>query len=165
MSRGDVFIEDWDKLERDLKKFPDLLDRNIKKATKASAISARDHVKVYINLGGRDWPPLKEATIKRKGSSKPLIDHGDLLNSVVCKMITGYMFFVGVPRNVKKKNKKMVNIAAVHEYGAPDQNIPARPFIEPGLESATKSIINRYKIGLLSTLRGRLYNDSVRGLD
>lgn len=40
-----------------------------------------------ITDGDKAWPPLKEATIKAKGSSKPLIDTGQLLKSVTYKKV------------------------------------------------------------------------------
>ena len=65
---------------------------------------------------GKAWPKLQPETKKRKGSSKPLIDTGQLRNSIgVIKGDDGA--FVGVPSKVKRKGRPLVDIAWVHEYG------------------------------------------------
>ena len=89
--------------------------------------------------------PLAAETIAHKGSSKPLINHGDLLNSVTYKILTPHSAFVGVLRQTRRKdnNAPMVNIARVHEFGfsgtvnlkgsAYTLIIPARPYLLPTL--------------------------------
>ncbi len=101
--------------------------------------------------GGKTFAPLSQFTIERKRSSKPLIDHGDLVGSVTYQVFdNAKSVFVGV------KKGKEVNIAAVHEFGCtipvtPKMraylhhqgihlktttqyiNIPARPYIRPVL--------------------------------
>lgn len=51
------------------------------------AIKARDAIKKKILKGDDKWPPLKESTIRKKGSSRPLIDKGFLINSIKYKII------------------------------------------------------------------------------
>lgn len=102
--------------------------------------------------GGQALAPLSPITIARKGSSKPLIDHGDLVGSITYQIVDENHVFIGV------KKGKEVNIAAVHEYGcmiavtpkmcaylhhqgihlkASTQyiHIPARPYLRPVLNS------------------------------
>ncbi len=102
--------------------------------------------------GSQKLAPLSPITIARKGSSKPLIDKGDLVGSVTYQVIDSNNVFIGV------KKGKEVNIAAVHEFGctigvtpkmraylhyqgvhlrASTQyiHIPARPFLRPVLQS------------------------------
>lgn len=50
------------------------------------AIRARDDIKKKILEGDDKWPPLKESTIKKKGSSRPLLDKGFLINSIKYKI-------------------------------------------------------------------------------
>ena len=99
---------------------------------------------------GEKFAALSSFTKGRKGSSKPLIDKGDLVGSVTYQVIDSNNVFVGV------KKGKEVNIAAVHEFGctigvtpkmraylhhlglhlkASTQyiNIPPRPFLRPVL--------------------------------
>lgn len=82
--------------------------------------------------GGIRFVPLRPATIARKGSSKALIDHGDLIRSVNVTKLGDLAYFVGINKNVVAPNgKPMVNIAEIHEYGAPRAHIPARPYLRP----------------------------------
>ena len=168
---------DWKKLERDLKRFPNLLGDNIKLATEKNAISARDAVKKLIRHGLPEWPPLKPATIARKGSSRPLIDHGDLMNSVIARKILKNSFFIGVPRNARRKSTRNVelagrggvmrqsqsslfNIARVHEFGAPNAGIPARPFIVPAFDARLlRKLMARWRNAVRMTARGRKYSE------
>lgn len=50
------------------------------------AIRARDAIKKKILKGDESWEPLKESTIKKKKSSRPLIDKGFLVNSIKYKI-------------------------------------------------------------------------------
>lgn len=78
------------------------------------------------------FKPLAESTKARKGSSKALIDHGDLVRSINVTKVGGGDFFVGVHRNVTARDgQPMVNIAEVHEFGTRDGRIPARPYLRP----------------------------------
>ena len=61
--------------------------------------------------GGQKFVPDSSMTIARKGSSKPLIDKGDLVGSITYQVIDSNNVFIGV------KKGKEVNIAAVHEFG------------------------------------------------
>lgn len=82
--------------------------------------------------GGMRFKPLAESTKARKGSSKALIDHGDLVRSINVTKVGGGDFFVGVHRNVTARDgQPMVNIAEVHEFGTRDGRIPARPYLRP----------------------------------
>lgn len=66
---------------------------------------------------GTAWPKIAESTRKKKGSTKPLVDRGDLRNSVVV-VVQGDEAFVGVTSKTRnKKGELMANIAAVHEGG------------------------------------------------
>ena len=99
-----------------------------------------------------NFTPNSPLTIARKGSSKPLIDKGDLVGSITYQVIDSNNVFIGV----KKGNE--ANIAAVHEFGCtitvtpkmraylhyqgvhlkPSTQmiyIPARPFLRPILNS------------------------------
>lgn len=75
--------------------------------------------------GGETFAPLSELTIRTKGSSKPLIDYGDLLNSITYQVNKDRLWvFVGVLRTARSKRPDsphetyLANIARVHEEGA-----------------------------------------------
>ncbi len=102
-----------------MNRLPALTASNMDKACRRSATFVRDQMKRTIRKGHPGWPRLSKLTIERKGSSKPLIDHGDMMNSIAAVQIPGGKNFVGVPRNAKTDDgAQMVNIVAVHEFGA-----------------------------------------------
>ncbi|RLI81339.1 hypothetical protein DRP04_06355 [Archaeoglobales archaeon] len=95
-------------------------------------------VKETIQQGRQDWPPLKPSTIKRKGSDKPLIDTGKLLNSITHK-VEGNIAKVGV-------FGEYCIVAAVMEYGTTragrNRNvvIPARPYLRTSFDENKEEI-------------------------
>jgi len=84
--------------------------------------------------GGLRFKPLAESTKARKGSSKALIDQGDLIRSINVTKLGNLAFFVGVHRTVMAKGgQKMWNLAEIHEFGSQKRpgRPPARPFLIP----------------------------------
>ncbi len=66
---------------------------------------------------GKVWTPNKSSTSRSKGSSKPLIDKGDLRNSITI-ISKGAAAFVGVPNNKRHRDgQELVDIASTHEFG------------------------------------------------
>jgi phage gpG-like protein len=53
--------------------------------------------------------------------------------------------FVGVLRNTTAKGGDLVNIAAVHEFGSPKRNIPARPFFRPSEKECAGPVAKNYE--------------------
>ena len=103
---------DWHRLDEILN--PARLAEGIRQAAARVGNYGASEVKkgiVSSSPGGQTFAPLSPITIARKGSSKPLIDHGDLVGSITYQVIDSENVFIGV------KKGKEVNIAAVHEYG------------------------------------------------
>jgi len=59
------------------------------RALRQLAQFVEDKVKGKIHWGDGSWPALSEATIAKKGSSKPLVDTGQLLQSIRGKVHMG----------------------------------------------------------------------------
>lgn len=142
---------DWDKLGSILN--PSALKAGIEQAAARVGNYGASEVKKGIISGapgGQKFVPNSPMTIARKGSSKPLIDKGDLIGSITYQVIDNDNVFIGV------KKGKEANIAAVHEFGCTIQvtpkmraylhyqgihlkastqyiHIPARPFLRPVL--------------------------------
>lgn len=76
--------------------------------------------------GGKKFKPLAESTIERKGSSKALIDRGDLINSINTDFYGGGLTaFVGVSRMARDRDgNRLANIAEIHEFGTDPYKIP-----------------------------------------
>ena len=163
-------IGDWDKL------FKVLNPERIRAALHTVAAKVGNYgaseVKKGIQSGapgGQKFQALSEFTVQRKGSSKPLIDKGDLIGSITYHVIDKENIAIGV------KKGKSGNIAAVHEYGCtigvtPKMraflhyngihlkqsttyiNIPPRPFLRPVLSS--DKFQNKVRDFYLEALRG-----------
>jgi len=145
---------DWNKLANMLN--PSRLKNSLRKCAAKAGNYGASEVKKGIRggaPGGQSFAPLSPVTIINKGSSKPLIDHGDLIGSVTYEVFNdNSSVFIGV------KKGKEVNIAAVHEYGCTIEvtsemraylhyhgihlkkitayiHIPARPFLSPVFQS------------------------------
>lgn len=157
--------------ERRLREFARLAERNMNKASEGNAIKLRDAIKRTIRDGRPEWPALKQATIDRKGSSKPLIDKGDLMQSPDYAEVGSHGWFVGIPRNAKKKSgegekAELVNIAMAHEFGTGATSsrsggsvviIPPRPFIMPTFERMKVKLTAEYREAIIDALKGRRY--------
>jgi hypothetical protein len=76
--------------------------------------------------GGQAFKPLAETTKDMKGSSKALIDRGDLIRSIgVSTVHYGQAVFVGVNRNARGRDgTDLANLAEIHEFGTSPYLIP-----------------------------------------
>ncbi len=113
---------------KDENKIPDLLNalqKEKEEILRKAGAFLEGAIKQTITEGRSEWPPLKPETIRRKKSSRPLIDTGKLRNSITHKVEAD-------------RNRVLVGVfgeyavvAAVHEFGAPGKNIPERGYIRP----------------------------------
>ena len=67
--------------------------------------------------GGQRFQPILSFTAEAKGSTKPLIDHGDLVGSITHETPDINTVWIGVKKASAGRNGNMANIAAVHEFG------------------------------------------------
>lgn len=111
---------DWQKALRatDSKRMSNVIDKVFKANLGKNALIVQRTMKTGIVDQKWKWPPLSKVTIALKGSSKALIDRGDLLNSITIQPITGTVAFVGVLRTAKKGTKEIYNIGMMMENGA-----------------------------------------------
>lgn len=63
---------------------------------------------------------------------------------------------VGVPGDTSDRSGEITNaaLAYIHDQGAPEANIPARPFMRPGIADAKDAIAEQFKRGGQSVLKG-----------
>lgn len=115
-------VGDWAKARKILPG----LDRIYKQAEVESIRKEAEHfrrmvIKAFRTGGtsnGKAWAKNSGFTTKMKGSSKPLIDKGDLMGSITIVETGPAAFFVGVPNKARSKDgTKLVRIGAVHEFG------------------------------------------------
>ncbi|MBI2931818.1 MAG: hypothetical protein HYY16_09215 [Planctomycetes bacterium] len=101
---------EWEKLKEIMENFDQRLHRNAQKALRRAGEELASDIRTRI-LDGKEMKPLHGFTIEQKGSSKPLIDDGDLLGSVGVRFVEELAVFVGVNRRAEDGT----NIAAIHE--------------------------------------------------
>jgi len=127
---------DWNKLANMLN--PSRLKNSLRKCAAKAGNYGASEVKKGIRggaPGGQSFAPLSPVTIINKGSSKPLIDHGDLIGSVTYEVFNdNSSVFIGV------KKGKEVNIAAVHEYGC-TIGVTSKMKKDYGLHSHTREAV------------------------
>ena len=102
--------------------FDDLSNKFVKSYQKALmkvGLHMRKKIRQGIRSGapgGEQFEALSKFTIERKGSSKPLIDDADLIQSINFEVVDTDAVFVGVKRNTtNKEGDDLVNIGAIHE--------------------------------------------------
>lgn len=153
---------DWEGAIRRLEHMHDLMQTNSDRAIRLNAMDLRDSIKETIAQSRPEWPELKPATIARKGSSKPLIDHGDLLNGIKEHEIETGAMFIGVHRNEHRPHAEegdppLVAIAAVMEFGTLDGRVPPRSYIASTYRDVRNRLKDRCREAVRVTLRGEAY--------
>jgi hypothetical protein len=72
------------------------------------------------------------------------------------RALTGQRVMVGIPESTTERPDKsgITNAALgyIHTYGAPSRNIPARPFLAPGIESVKDKIVDVMKATTMKAL-------------
>ena len=138
------------------------LARALRQATvKNAMLLVREIKRGIVSQAPGDQPfmNLAESTIKRKGSSKALIDTGFLVASIT-QLILGDRAFVGLLRGTRNKTgDELVNIGAIMEYGATINHpngaviiIPPRPFLHPVMEKYRDEVLKNYREAIRSVL-------------
>jgi hypothetical protein len=157
---------DWDRVRAILTNDPGgRLKNALHAATVKNALLLVREIKLGIQRqapGGKAFVELAESTIRKKGSSKALIDKGFLINAITHKM-TEEGAFVGLIRSARgAKGEALVNIGAVMEYGATIQHpngativIPPRPFLHPVMEKYREQVVGNYLAAIQEVVRGR----------
>lgn len=101
---------DWKKLKNVMRKYDRRVMKNCTVALMRAGLKLEAIIKGRI-IDGKGMSALHGFTIEQKGSSKPLIDEGDLLGSVGLRVLARDAVFVGVHR----KSGDGTDIAAIHE--------------------------------------------------
>lgn len=86
-----------------------------------SALEASTRERFELGKGpdGNAWEGLQPATRRRKRNPRILVERGDLLNSIAFEAGSDFVQIVAGP----------TQYAATHQFGRPEVNIPARPYL------------------------------------
>jgi phage gpG-like protein len=80
-------------------------------------------------------PPNAESTIKQKGSSKTLVDSGEMVGHVTHRIAEGGEGPLGLVGEVGLFEEELAKRGAINEFGTGDGHIPARPFLRPAFDA------------------------------
>lgn len=140
---------------KDRNNIPDLLNslqREKEQVLRKAGAFLEGKIKELFTKTPSEWPPLKPETIRRKGSSKPLIDTGRLRNSITHK-VEGDKALVGI------FGGEVLVYAAVHEFGSPKKNIPERSFLRLGFDKNKEEIERLIDAEIEKVLRRHTFHD------
>lgn len=141
---------DWDKIQKFCNSFGKDLEKEGKKYISEQSKMVQQTVQDKIK-SGEGMKALKPSTIAKKGSDRPLIETGTLLDSISVE-INGLSFTVK-PTGDNPSGLTNEQQAIYHEFGT--ERIPPRPFMRPSYEEVepklkeeisevVSNIINRY---------------------
>lgn len=70
--------------------------------------------------------------------------------------LVGQEVLVGIPASEAERDGSLSNaqLGYIHEYGSPSANIPARPFLEPGVSDQAPSIGNHLEKAARAAMKG-----------
>ena len=168
---------DWRKLRNVMRGFDSRLQKNCKVALMRAGARLEGMIRDRV-ISGRGMKPLHPFTVEQKGSSKPLIDDGDLLGSVGFRFVRNNAVFVGAHR----KTADGIDLAALHEReegtrvpvtpqmraylhtrgfhlkpGTTELFIPGRPYLKPAYRDfRRKRVAQRvFAQAVTATLKGK----------
>lgn len=102
------------------RRFQAVLSKHMRRATAMNGMVAVRRQREVIR-GTESIAANAALTIHIKGSSKPLVDHGDLFKAITFEVVDDYRVFVGVLRT----NEEAFNLAVALHEGAAIQVTPA----------------------------------------
>ena len=163
--------------------FDKRLTRNIKIAHRRVGLDYRKDVRSAIR--GKKYAPNKAMTVTIKGSSTPLVDDADMINSIAIEVNEADSVEVGIKRTATSRGKKLWNIAEILHGGATVRvtermrnffkimsrsgqrgwrpldpsttaiRIPARPFFSEPLDANEGKYIKHYESAVIATMKGK----------
>lgn len=144
----------WNEAVKDFESFARNLEAAAQRAVGKEAIfwakEVRDGIRTQKSArqARPPWPPLADSTLAaKKPKTKMLIDTGTLLRNIIGEKVADWRWLVGVKRGARTKTgEDLVNLAAVHEFGAYKDGVltvPARKFIQPVFDRLSKSVESR----------------------
>lgn len=131
-------------LERSANKAASQTERALAKAANRLASDMKKNITDQGATAGKPFRKLKDSTIKRKGSSKALIDTGAMRNSLKAIKRDRFEQFVGIPGEATNDGESIPEYARRLEFGGVNENgvfIEPIPFIGPTVDAKKKERI------------------------
>ncbi len=118
-----TLVGDWDKFQRQISTLEQRLEKAIMTETGKIAKAFEKAWVQGIKRNDFGLAPNAPLTKAVKKSSKPLVDHGDLINSIKAQRMQNNVWFVGIHKNAKRRDDSggyqmaLISIAEIMEYG------------------------------------------------
>ncbi len=177
---GIHLVGDWKLAKKVLETAPAAFDRALKKTIAAEAEVIAGMIRARIN--GNTPPPNAASTIQQKGSSKTLVNTGEMKNSVQIVWNGKFQAFIGIPAAARGGVSRLADIHengrvivqqmtekqrrflhALFKTGGNKHgggtgiiviHIPARPFIKPAMDEYQAKAPHRFLKTLGEHLEG-----------
>lgn len=142
-----VEIKGIGRLKKKMIKIPDNLKKQLDKFIQDLGLKIEAFAIENVQAGGVPFVPLSPFTLREKAklgySLLPLIRTGDMLRGI-------HSFRVDIMEfNIISKEPYSI----IHEEGAPELNVPRRPFMKPAAEKALSEVPSTLKDLVNITLR------------
>lgn len=147
---GATLYGEWDRVKSKLQTLPSDLKDAYEKGTRESGDYVVNKMQGHIYNQDLGWTPLKDKTIKEKGSSKILIETGSLASSIKAKVISPTRVFIGAEGS-NPSGESNANILKYHEFGT--TRISPRPLVRPTFEETKPKIQEILKNALKDAIR------------
>lgn len=131
---------DWGRLKNLAKNLPKDLKQAMEEVNENKANEIQAHMKGIIYNQTEAWPPIKEDTKNRKGSSKALIETGTLVESISVQGSGDEI--VVAPTGSNPSGLSNQELGSIHEYGT--EVVPPRPFVSPTYEQFQEEMPSIY---------------------
>ena len=131
-------IGDWEKAIKAAMEVKALMEKEQLKVLGEFAEKGLELLKGHIDAQDLDWRPLSDAYLEQKAAEGSALEtwvrSQSLYDSLVAIAEKG-MAFAGVPEGEQTETgERMVDIAAIHEFGALSVGIYERPLFRPTME-------------------------------
>lgn len=134
-------VGDWGKISLLVNNLPKDLIPQAEKLQNTEAYRVANDIKSSLlnqTLGHVD---IKQTTKDQKGSSKILVETGELANSITVQNLGDKMLIS--PQGSHHSGLSANELATIHEYGT--ETIPPRPFIRPTYEDNKDTVVDNFE--------------------
>lgn len=155
---------DWDKAEEVLKRLSENCGKGMGRGLALAAMALARVWKIGITSGKFGLKANAQITVIGKGSSRPLVNHDDLVRSIRHGRVGPLAYAVGISRNAKGRDgQALVDLAALHERGGVIRRRRAKALAIPVTKKAERAGSPRDFPGELAFIPAKNKRGNFRG--
>ena len=121
------------------------IKEDMEEQLQSSAKEIQQSIQQYITGQQGNWAPLDKSTIENKGSTKILIETGELVDSINVKSLNEDEYVISA---TGERNQAVLKY---HEFGTTD--MPSRPVIRPVFEEQKDKVKGDCKEAFIASLK------------